>query len=547
MDVYKMNSHNISVSLPANNTDKQPSVASRPPTIPPDENRKFTSRLSPFWQDRLFESGLILSMFLYYTIHSPLLSLPFLLVFAVLCWYRLSFAIALLPLTLPYYLDQKAVAGSAMFSLAEITLGVCVLVCLLQFVVKRGTQGSWLSWREVRDRLGPFWLPILVFLLFAATSIIIAYRRDLALRDFRKEILAPLLYLVLVLLYIRSRQDVMRLLLALVGTGALIALLGLGQYLFFKNTIALEDGVRRVYAVYGSPNSIGLLFDYVLPIALACLLGRVRWSSRLLALSVSVLMFVVLYLTHSLGAWTGIAVAALFVVVFSVRNRKLLLIGSLLALVLIVGFVAVYHTELFNYLVNRHADEFGTGTAAKRIYLWQTALNMIHDSPWFGYGLDNWLCHYSQNTICDNNLHHYWILQDPTGHPTGLINEPFLSHPHNIFLHVWVSIGVFGLLAFVAVLILFYWLFTRIFISLHSAPSKHREQLRWMTLGVGAAMLAALVQGQVDSSFLEQDLSFCFWTLVVALMLLRVLSQTSWRDVPRSADQPVLQDGSPTP
>jgi putative inorganic carbon (HCO3(-)) transporter len=537
-----MNSNNISLSLPANNKDEQASPSSRPPTIPPDGKQKFTFRLSPFWQDRLVEAGLILSMFLYYIIHSPMLSLPFLLLFSVLSWYRLPFTIALLPLTLPYYLDQKAVIGSALFSLAEITVGICAVVCLAQFVFKRGAQHSWLSWKEMRDRVGPFWLPISVFLLFAAISITVAYRSDLALRDFRKEIFAPLLYFVLVLLYIRSRHDVIRLLAALVGTGTLIALLGIGQYLFFKNTMALEDGVRRVYAVYGSPNSIGLLFDYILPIALAALLGRVRWSSRLLALSVSALMFIVLFLTHSLGAWVGIAVAALFVVVFSVRSRKLLSIGSLVVLLLVVGVVVVYHAQLLDYIVNRHADEFGTGTAAKRIYLWQTALNMIHGSPWFGYGLDNWLCHYSKNTICDSNLHYYWILQDPAGHPTGLQNEPFLSHPHNIFLHVWVSIGVFGLLAFVVVLILFYWLFTQIFLSLRSAPANHREQLRWMTLGVGAAMLAALVQGQVDSAFLEQDLSFCFWTLVAALLLLRVLSRTPWRDVGHSTDQPALKD-----
>jgi O-antigen ligase len=537
-----MNSHNISLSLPANSIDEQASISSRPPVIPPDGKQKFTFHLSPFWQDRLVEAGLILSMFLYYIIHSPLLSLPFLLFFSILSWYRLSFTIALLPLTLPYYLDQKAVVGSAMFSLAEITVGICALVCLAQFLFQRRSQRSWLSWQAVRDRVGPFWLPMAVFLLFAAISITIAYSRDLALRDFRKEIFAPLLYFMLVLLYIRSRQDVIRLLAALVGTGTLIALLGLGQYLFFKNTMALEDGVRRVYAVYGSPNSIGLLFDYILPIALAALLGRVRWISRLLALSVCALMFVVLFLTHSLGAWIGIAVAALFVLVFSIRSRKLLLIGGLVVLVLVVGIVAVYHAQLLDYIVNRHADEFGTGTAAKRIYLWQTALNMIHDSPWLGYGLDNWLCHYSKNTICDSNLHYYWILQDPTGHPTGLQNEPFLSHPHNIFLHVWVSIGVFGLLAFVVVLILFYWLFTQIFLALRSFSGAHREQLRWMTLGVGAAMLAALVQGQVDSAFLEQDLSFCFWTLVAALLVLRVLSQTPWRGVGRSTDHLALKD-----
>jgi len=42
-------------------------------------------------------------------------------------------------------------------------------------------------------------------------------------------------------------------------------------------------------------------------------------------------------------------------------------------------------------------------------------------------------------------------------------------------------------------------------------------------------MLAAMIQGQVDNSFLAQDMAFCFWTLVGALLLLRVLSGTPWR------------------
>ena len=42
-------------------------------------------------------------------------------------------------------------------------------------------------------------------------------------------------------------------------------------------------------------------------------------------------------------------------------------------------------------------------------------------------------------------------------------------------------------------------------------------------------MLAGLIQGQVDNAFLAPDMAFCFWILVTALLLLRVLSGTSWR------------------
>jgi putative inorganic carbon (hco3(-)) transporter len=52
-----------------------------------------------------------------------------------------------------------------------------------------------------------------------------------------------------------------------------------------------------------------------------------------------------------------------------------------------------------------------------------------------------------------------------------------------------------------------------------------------MTLGVGAGMLAAMVQGMIDSAFLEQDLAFCFWMLVAALLLLRVQAGIPWKSM----------------
>jgi len=42
----------------------------------------------------------------------------------------------------------------------------------------------------------------------------------------------------------------------------------------------------------------------------------------------------------------------------------------------------------------------------------------------------------------------------------------------------------------------------------------------------------------IDSSFLEQDLAFCFWMLVLALLLLRALSGTPWRGRSSRLPQP---------
>src|SRR5436305_81548 len=519
---------------------------------PPVDSGKHFKGISLFWHDRLVEAGLILSMALYYVIGNanlgsgylfqlnPLFSAPFLLLFALLCWYRLPFAIALLPLTLPYYLLHKTIVSHYSFSLAEITLGVCLLVALLQLLMWRSRWQYWLPWQELRARLGPFTIPILVFLAAAAFSIIIAYDKVVALRSFREEVFDPLLYVVLALYCLRSRQHLARLLVALLGSGFLVALLGIVQFFFFKNQLVLEsDGIRRVHVMYGSANSIGLLFDYVLPIGLALVVARrqhaqkvlASWKKRALAVAICLPLLYVLYLTQSIGAWLAIAAAALFIAALSIRSRRELLIGVALFVVVMGVAVFFFHTRMERFIFDSHVDVQGVSTATKRLYLWQSALNMIHDSPWFGYGMDNWLCHYSYNTTCFTpHLHHYLIANDPvTGKSTDLKLEPFLSHPHNVFLHVWVSIGIFGLLAFAGLLVLFFWLFVRILKHLHSMGTKKNLSLQWMTIGVGAAMLAAMLQGLVDSAFLEQDLAFCFWMLVVALLLLCRLSGTPWR------------------
>jgi O-antigen ligase len=527
-----------------------------------DEKERPTS----FWQMRIIEGGMILSLALYYVVANPnihislplqnlnpLYSLPFLLAFAVLSWYRFPVAVALLPLSLPYFEIQKNVTQNLRFSLVEIMLYTCLAVGLLQYAVCVVRKKKWpyqVSWSALRDRFGPFLWPIMIFLVAALVSVVIAYSRVNAARAFREEVFGPLLYVVLVFLCLRSRQDVTRLLLALLGSGFIIALLGCIQYFFFKNTITPDlDVARRIATVYGSGNSIGTFFDYTFPIGLAFVLSCLSWKWRLSALLCCIPFCFVLYQSDSRGALLlALPAALLFIIAFAIRNRKIRLIAASTFIVVAALIGSLYSPKITFSIVNGHTSSQGQSTALKRPWLWLTALDMIHDSPWLGYGMDNWLCHYSNSwyneCLYPNGfpagkwipgqpphpaLHAYWITQDPaTGQPTGMGDEPALSHPHNIFLHVWVSIGIFGLLAFITVLVFFYWTFTRLLQYLALTRPPGYELLRWLLVGIGAAMLAALVQGQVDSTFLEQNLAFCFWILVAALLLVRAIVGMPW-------------------
>jgi O-antigen ligase len=209
-----------------------------------------------------------------------------------------------------------------------------------------------------------------------------------------------------------------------------------------------------------------------------------------------------------------------------------LLVSGLIGILIFGAIVLVFQRPILNFFIAGHQDINGISTVTKRLFLWLSAVRMIRDHIWFGVGMENWLCYYSPNTVCVDPaiVHHYWILQSPfTGASTGLQGESTLSHPHNIFLHVWVSMGLFGFLAFFAVLALFFWLFVRILLYLQKNRAGRDAALWWMTIGAGTGMFAGVIQGQVDSSFLAQDLSFCFWMLVTALLLLRAITGTPWR------------------
>ncbi|HEY7418921.1 MAG TPA: O-antigen ligase family protein, partial [Ktedonobacteraceae bacterium] len=360
-----------------------------------------------FWKNRLVETGLILALGFYYTVGNPnlrfgilphlnpLYSLPFLFAFAALCWYRLPFALALLPLSFPYYYLQKVVFSHYAFSLIEIALGVCLVVAALRMWLRPADREYLLSWSELRERFGPFAIPILVFVAAAAISILVAYQSTFAIRAFREEVVDPLIYVMLLCMYLRTRVDVQRLLAAFIGSGVIIAVLGLLQYFAFRYTMQPDpvDGLQRIYTVYGSANSIGLLFDYVMPLAFAVVLSRLAWKYRLFALLPIALMGCALYLTYSRGSWmVAIPIGLIFVIAFALRNRKVLLASAIAALLVLALVGGAFHTKIWNYVMNGHVSTDGVSTVTKRIYLWETALSMIHDSPWLGYGMDNWLC-----------------------------------------------------------------------------------------------------------------------------------------------------------
>jgi O-antigen ligase len=134
-----------------------------------------------------------------------------------------------------------------------------------------------------------------------------------------------------------------------------------------------------------------------------------------------------------------------------------------------------------------------------RTQVWTSAINLLRERPILGGGLDQFLYLYRSRYI----LPEAW-------------REPDLSHPHNVVLDYWISLGLLGL-AILAALQVAFWRS-----ALGAWRRLHNTDLLLTAVIVGAmgSMADFLAHGVVDNSYFVVDLAYVFClTLALAVRL----------------------------
>jgi O-antigen ligase len=305
-----------------------------------------------------------------------------------------------------------------------------------------------------------------LFSLAALLSLLVTEYQLLSVRELRALILEPVLFFWL----LHTLRGSARVALAGFLVGAtLTAVAAIAQLpLGLGGTPA--EGVRRAQAWYPSANHLALMLGRALPFFVAAGLASWRWMwlpAGLVGLA--------LVLTFSTGGWLGAAAGALVVVACLSRPQVTIRFGGVAALALII----VSGLAMAGVLPERLNPLRQTG--GFRLDLWLSSLQMVRDHPLLGVGLDNFAYLYQQLYI-----------------RAGAAAEPNLSHPHNWVLHVWLELGLLGLIAFS-------WLLAKAWNLARGSTSK------WLVAGALGAMADLLVHGFIDNSYFLVDLAFLFW------------------------------------
>ncbi len=409
-------------------------------------------------------------------------------------------ALVLVPAFAPFSMQPKYL-GHLTFAPTEVLIAVDVIAAAAIVLLRRSPPLS-----ASRITGSPFLVPAVLFVVAASLSTVLANDRHLALHAFRERVIDPIAYIVLVLLFVRERVHWYWICAAIVVGGLVAGAIGLGQFVLQRDLSTVNGtGIKRVEALYGSPDNLGLLFDRVIPLWLVYALVIRATPARLLAGVAGILLVVPFFLTYSVGAWIGVGVAAgLVVSVMVPRGRWLVL----MAILVIALAASVKHQAVTRAFQSGHANSTQT-----RIDVWRSALSMIRARPLTGIGPDNFQRYYAPTKT-----------QDPyAGCAPGLGymqpaagSEPCLSHPHDEFLDYWLSSGLVGLVAFLWILVVFYRTAAQIW------RRTDDRIVRAMVLGVGASMVASTLHGLIDNSYFLVDLSLFFWIFCGAV---------SWLDI----------------
>ena len=368
---------------------------------------------------------------------------------------------------LPFFFFSRQLFGPISVTPPGIVLILSWLMLLVNAALRK------IAWRWPRT---PYDLPVALFLGAALLSLLVTDYPLLSLRELRALIFEPVLFFWL--LHTLRGSTGLALGGFLVGAAATAVAAIVQVPLGVGGTAA--EGVLRAQAWYPSANHLALMLGRAWPFVVAGALAGSRW----LWLPVG-LMGLALILTFSTGGWLG-GLAGVLVVVFALGRRRLALqVGAIatsaLVLVSALAIVGVL-PERLNPLRQ---------TGGFRLDLWVSSLEMVRDYPWLGIGLDNFAYLYQQVYLRE-----------------GAAAEPNLSHPHNWLLHVWLELGVLGLIAFG-------WLLLRFWRQARAALTG--SGTHWVIAGACGSMADLLVHGFIDNSYFLVDLAFLFW-LALALV-----------------------------
>lgn len=248
-----------------------------------------------------------------------------------------------------------------------------------------------------------------------------------------------------------------------------------------------ESIAMRIYSTLENPNVLGEYLLLVIPVCIGLLWTKKGFLVKAVNLGFTAILTGALILTFSRGCWVGILAAAAIYITFV--NGKL---WGLLLLLLPVAPMFIPQTMLNRFL---SIGDMTDSSTSYRVYIWYGTLNMLKDV---------WVSGVGMGPEAFNAVYPFYSYSGITA-----------PHSHNLFLQIIVETGIVGLVAFVALCLVY---FKKMIVGYSfgdgmSAPGK-KAPLSITITAISVAVFGFLLQGLFDNSFYNYRVFGIFWMVI---------------------------------
>jgi O-antigen ligase len=398
--------------------------------------------------------------------------------------------VAVFPAIFPLYLFKSTWFG---VPVTMVEMALVALVILFVFTEKIWSP-KWWSQNAAHWKL---W-PVVLFVLAAVVSTFIVQGPlewldgntfESQVRAFgimKGWILAPLVYFFIARHTFAERPSYVTVALdSMLLGGAYLSVQALGQEV--SGEFLTTDG--RASGPFESANYLSLYLGPLLVYGVLQSFDGKSWDfRRSIRLVLALLVAAGLYFTESYAAWIGVSAAFGLWSLLSLKKlpkkwRMRAVFGLILTtLVLVVSQLGSDKLQQFLEFSER-------SSSSVRLEIYDIALSLISQHPFLGIGLGQFEWFYQVEAV--NVLGHVpfeWVM----------------LHPHNVFLAMWLNLGLAGLIAFV-------WLCTNALAWLFEKDHKGRRVAAFM-------LVSLLIHGLFDTPYFKNDLAFQFWLMMAILL-----------------------------
>ena len=312
----------------------------------------------------------------------------------------------------------------------------------------------------------------------------------------------------LVVNLIRTSEWVKRCVIAIAMSSFIVALYGVYENFFgmidttWQDTDMFEDIRTRVVSTFENPNVLAEYLIMTLMFTAVMFLISKNIGKKLIYLAMAGTGAACLIFTWSRGAWLGLLIG--LVLFLFIYNKKSIL-GLLFGIMAIPFLPFVLPRTIIDRFLS--IGSIKDTSTSYRVNIWRAVIDMIKDhfSSGIGVGEGAFAVIYPEYSLA------------------GIESAP---HSHNLFLQIIVEIGIFGLLVFIAAIIMYmqsnFSLYNKIqFIKRYKAD-------RLLSAAGFCGIVSILAQGMTDYIWYNYRVFFMFWLIFGLTMSIRRSSLAEW-------------------